>query len=454
MDKILDAKITAFLDQSRAAILADVDRLLRFDSTTGEPEEGAPFGRNVKDAIDAILDICAAHGLKTRNIDGMIGEAVYGSGEKSLGILAHVDIVPTGAGWSKPPLELTIEDGMLYGRGITDDKGPAVASIWALMAALDAGAEPNGKIVFLFGGDEEQGMRCVRRYLETEPAPDIAFSPDGGFPAIFCEKTLCHGTLSAPIPEGSALVGIRGGTRTNVVPNKASAVLSAKPSGLLPEGAGLEESEEGWVVTAHGTAAHASTPEKGDNAIVRLLDALTRLLPEGDPAIPEVARLHGLCSGSDGSGFGIACADETSGPLTFNLGVISGIGGNIVAQFDIRHPVFIDPEENLYERLPEAAEAAGYAASGISVSRGFCIPKEHGLVKTLMGIYNEINESADEPLAIGGGTYARLLPCAVAYGMLFEGDPETAHMADERISVESFMKATRIYANAIAELLR
>lgn len=452
MDKKLDAKISAFLEKNRQAMFRDIDRMLRINSVTGEPAPGEPYGQAINEALDTILDICAAHGLKTRNVAGSVGEAVYGSGEESLGIVTHVDIVPAGTGWTKPPHQLTEEGGMLYGRGVVDNKGPGVASLWALLAALDAGFVPNKRIVLLFGGDEESGMGCMKRYLQTEKAPDIAFTPDAGFPVIYCEKTICHGALQASIPPGSALKDIRGGTRTNVVPNQAEALLAVKPAEALPPGISVEQADTGWRVSAEGSAAHASTPEKGDNAIVRLLGALPGLLPAGDPAAILAKNLYNLCSASDGSGFGIACRDEASGPLTFNLGVIGAEGGKITAQFDIRHPADIDPEENIMRRLPAAAEAAGFKAGGINISRGFRIPKEHPLVSTLIHIYNDVTHSDEAPLAIGGGTYARTLPCAVAYGMLFEGDPESAHMADERISVESFMKATRIFAHAIAAL--
>lgn len=452
IDRQLDKKIISFLEENKANIYSDIDSLLRIESVNGEPEEGAPFGRNVRAAIERMLKICSLHGLKTRCIDGMIGEAVWGDGPESFGVLAHMDIVPVGGGWTKPPLALTVQDGMLYGRGMMDDKGPAVGALWALLAALHAGAEIGKRIVFLFGGDEEIGMRCLSRYLETEAPPDMAFSPDGAFPAIFCEKTLCRGTLSAYLPEGSALTDIRGGTRTNVVPNEAWASLSCMRDAPFPEGVSAEKNEDGYALRAVGKAAHASTPEAGDNAVVKLLRALELLLPEGDPALSVVHALHEACAPTDGSGFGIECSDDVSGPLTFNLGVIGLDVGRIAAQFDIRHPVYQDAERNLREVLPQASLAVGLEASCISVRKGFDIGRDHVLVRTLMDVYNEINESADEPLAIGGGTYARVLPCAVAYGILFEGDPETAHMADERIPAESFMKALRIYAHAFVEL--
>ena len=454
MDTQFDDKAVSFLESHKDEIFAEVDRLLRIDSVKGEPAEGAPLGAAVNEAIDAMLGICAAHGLKTRNLGGMVGEAAYGDGEESLGIVSHVDIVPTGSGWTKPPLALTREDGMLYGRGIVDDKGPGIAALWALLAALDAGAELKKRIVFIVGGNEESGMSCLERYLETEKAPDAAFTPDAGFPTIYYEKTIVRGALRAALSEGSALKSLRGGTRVNIVPDAAEAVLSAQPAGELPQRVSLEETGEGWLLRAAGTAAHASTPGKGDNANIRLLAALEALLPQGDPALGAVSGLRGLCEASDGSGFGIACSDGDGGPLTFNLGVLRTVGGTVFAEYDIRHPALIDPEENIFVRIPEAAGKAGWEACGALVDPGFRLPKDHPLIRTLTDIYNGVNGSSDEPEAIGGGTYARKLPCATAYGMLFRGDPETAHMADERISEESFLKAARIYAHAIAELCK
>ena len=55
-------------------------------------------------------------------------------------------------------------------------------------------------------------------------------------------------------------------------------------------------------------------------------------------------------------------------------------------------------------------------------------------------------------LAIGGGTYARHLKEGVAYGMLFPGELELEHQANESIDVANFVKAARIYAYAIVAL--
>jgi len=452
MNQQFDEKVTAFLETNKEKMFADMDRILRIDSVRGKPEPGMPVGRAVNEALDTTLALFAAHGMKTRNIDGIVGEAVYGDGEESLGIVFHVDIVPTGKGWTVPPLGLTRQGGMLYGRGVADDKGPGIASLWALLAALDAGAVLNKKVVFIIGGDEESGMSCVKRYLETENAPDVAFTPDADFPAIYYEKTIVRGELRAALPAGSVLTALRGGSRPNVVPDAAEALLAVKPEGTLPAGISLEKAGEGWLLRAEGRAAHASMPGKGDNAIVRLLAALETLLPKDDAALPAVTGLWRICQDSGGSGLGIACADEDGGPLTFNLGVIRTEGNEIIAVYDIRHPSAIDERENIEKRIPEAAEKAGWKASGAVVDKGFCLGRNHPLIRTLMGVYNGICGGDAQPLAIGGGTYARMLPCAAAFGILFEDDPQTIHMADECIPEVSFMKAARIYAHAITEL--
>lgn len=452
MNKQFDEKVTAFLESNKEHMFADVDRMLRIDSVKGEPEPGMAVGPAVNEALDTMLSICAAHGMKTRNLDGIVGEAVYGDGKESLGIIFHVDIVPTGSGWTKPPLALTREGGMLYGRGVADDKGPGVASLWALLAALNAGAVLNKKIVFIVGGNEESGMACIRRYLETEPAPDTAFTPDADFPAIYYEKTIVRGELKAVLPQGSVLKALRGGSRPNVVPDGAEALLAEKPQGALPAGVTLEKMSEGWLLKAAGRAAHASMPEKGDNAIIRLLSALEALLPKGDAALPAVAGLRKLCADNGGRAMGINCADEDGGPLTFNLGVVSTVGRNLVAVYDIRHPASIDEQEHVHQRIPEAAAKMGWEAYGAVVDKGFRLGKDHPLIQTLMRVYNDVCGGDEQPLAIGGGTYARSLPCAAAFGILFEDDPQTIHMADECIPEATFMKAARIYAHAIAEL--
>ena len=95
---------------------------------------------------------------------------------------------------------------------------------------------------------------------------------------------------------------------------------------------------------------------------------------------------------------------------------------------------------------------AGYALDPIHPSTPHHVPESSELVAKLMDVYNTISGENAKPFAIGGGTYARHLKEGVAYGMLFPGELELEHQANESIDVANFVKAARIYAYAIVAL--
>ncbi len=55
-------------------------------------------------------------------------------------------------------------------------------------------------------------------------------------------------------------------------------------------------------------------------------------------------------------------------------------------------------------------------------------------------------------MAIGGGTYAKVIPGGVGYGPGKPGTPELAHQANEAISVDDLLQLVRIYARALFAL--
>jgi succinyl-diaminopimelate desuccinylase len=58
-------------------------------------------------------------------------------------------------------------------------------------------------------------------------------------------------------------------------------------------------------------------------------------------------------------------------------------------------------------------------------------------------VYKEVTGHDEEPIAIGGGTYARAVPNAVAFGALLPGNVELAHQPNERISIEDVLLVAR-----------
>jgi succinyl-diaminopimelate desuccinylase len=80
------------------------------------------------------------------------------------------------------------------------------------------------------------------------------------------------------------------------------------------------------------------------------------------------------------------------------------------------------------------------------------MPKDSKLVQTLTRVYKKMTNDDTQAQTFGGGTYARALDNAVAFGPIFPGQANLAHKADEYIEIDNLMKNTQIMAQAIYEL--
>ena len=170
--------------------LKDLEELLKIDTVLVEQPEvkEAPFGYNLVKALDYMLKLGEKEGFITKNIDNVAGHIEYGEGEEIIGVLSHLDVVPTGEGWKYPPFEPVVEDGKIYARGALDDKGACIAALYALKALKENGVKLNKKVRLIYGTDEETGSRGIARYLQVEKMPDLGFSPDADYPIIYGEK--------------------------------------------------------------------------------------------------------------------------------------------------------------------------------------------------------------------------------------------------------------------------
>ena len=119
--------------------------------------------------------------------------------------------------------------------------------------------------------------------------------------------------------------------------------------------------------------------------------------------------------------------------------------------FDCRYPVFFD-DRTIASTVQKRLAPAGFVMAPCHASHPHHVPESSELVQKLMAVYNGITGEHAKPFAIGGGTYARHLKEGVAYGMLFPGDLELEHQANESIDLKHYVKAARIYAYAIMAL--
>ncbi len=395
--------------------------ILRIDSVQAPAENGKPFGPGAHDCLIYALDMMKKSGLTVKNVDGYCGWGEVGSGDL-FGILCHLDVVPVGKGWHYPPFGATEEDGRIYARGALDDKGPFMAAFFALERLLSEGLSPKKRIRFILGCNEESGWACMDRYKTTEEMPSLGFSPDADFPVINCEKGIVYHSITYPLPEG--LISIQAGERANMVPDEATAVLS-----------------DGTVLTEKGVSAHGSTPQKGDNALLKLLKKLVNKFDFAKEA-------YDAFSDPTGKNIGLDLTDEISGDLTHNLGTARTENGKVVFELDVRHPVTYRKEQItaiLTEKLTGAVKETFFHLP-------LYVPEDHPLVRALLKAYNEVTGQNAKPIVIGGGTYARVLPCGVAFGPCFPESSAGIHCPDEYLDVSDFEKTIDIYYRAIKSL--
>lgn len=449
------------------AMIQDLCRLLEFESVADRSEAGYLYGKAVAGALDYVLGLCESFGFRTKNADGRYGFAEIGEGDELIGILCHLDVVPAGKGWDYPPFAGTLtaeSDGSrrLYGRGTLDDKGPAIAAIYAMKDLLDSGMTLNRRIRIIFGQTEENGeWDDIAEYAACEELPDYGFTPDGDFPAIYAEKGLMVLKLTVPL-EGSGFISVHGGSAPNMVPDQCIAV-----------------TEAGTFETT-GKSTHGSAPWGGENAITKMMKHLIASEDEtaGTTGSVPFARIYmeTIGDGIYGERAGCAFEDEKSGKLTLNAGMIrveeaessegaeiggtgdscdSGSSGDSGAQLclylDIRYPVTFDGEQ-VAAAVRERMKSYGVASEMIHHMAPVYMDKKGPVMTKLLTAYQEFTGDDTEPLLIGGGTYARSMPNIIAFGPNFLGHPCPEHQENEYILVEDFLMLRKIYRRAL-ELL-
>lgn len=434
-----------------------LSRWVRCGSVKTEAENNAPFGRDVAKMLDLALEDCEKLGFKTKNVDYYAGHADLGEGsdEDALAILAHVDVVPVGSGWTKEPFGAEIAGDKMFGRGTIDDKGPAVAALFAMKAVDMLGLKLKRKVRLILGCDEESGWECMKYYKAHETMPKSGFTPDADFPVINIEKGMLGLSLKArQVDEGLNIIAIDAGERTNVIPGEARATLKNEKGleekialALKKHDIRAEYSVSGDEIglKVYGKGGHAAYPEKADNAIGRLLILLKELGAKG--AVLNLA--DRIKNEHDGKSLGIKLSDVQSGELTLNLGILKMKNSEIFATLDLRCPILANLDK-IVEVIRQGLSS--FEVSVNSKTEPHYVAESSELVSELLNAYHEETGLEKKALAIGGGTYAKALEEGVAFGMAFPGDVELAHQPDEFVELEKLKLAMRVYANAIIRL--
>ncbi len=464
--------IYQLVENFREDIIKHTQELIKIKSIEENGIPNKPFGEEVNKALEYVLKLSEDMGFDTLNLDGYAGHAEIGDGEETVGILVHLDVVPEGDGWIYPPFGGEIHNGKIYGRGATDDKGPAIAALFAMKTVKELGFPLKKKVRIIFGTNEETNWNCMKYYFSKMKVPDMAFTPDSDFPVIYAEKGILVLSLVKKLEnkcKGKVeIIEISGGNRPNMVPDYCRAILKITDDYIdtfsekfekykLDTNAKLNMKIGNNEITIHseGISAHGSTPQSGTNAISQLISFLA-LVMDGNCDSCNFIKVFNEKIGKEVNGQSIGCGfeDDVTGKLTLNVGIIQVNQDEAKLTLDIRHPVKITSEEVL-DGIRNALKNTGIEVTELDNMKPLYVPKDHPLVQTLMNVYSEeTGDITSQPITTGGGTYARSMKNAVAFGPAFPGQTDVAHQKDEFISIEHLIKITNIYAKAIYELAK
>lgn len=433
-----------FINNNIENMLADLKQLVSFNSVYAEDEK--PFGLQNRKVLDKALEIFENKGLSTKNLDYYCGYGQVGEGDKTIGILAHLDVVPAGEGWNSNPFEMIEKDGYVYGRGVTDDKGAVIAGLYAIKYLLDTGYKFKKKVRLIVGCNEESGSECIKYYVSKEGHIDYGFTPDADFPGIYGEKGMVGGLFTF---KSDKILDIKGGDASNVVCKKVAAKLKKDSfntdilSSFFKE-KGIEYSLEDNVLTVYGKAAHASTPDLGVNAINYMLVGLHKA-GINDEGIDSFVKYIGLDLHGESLGLEEVRDDVTNSSV--NIGLAFKEGDNISLSIDCRFPIKTTKEVVVpyFEKMENFKLIRAINPLYFDVNSPF--------INALNKAYQDVTGDYESKMqAIGGGTYAKSINNCIAFGPEFIGESPKIHDANESLSIESLKKATEIYIEAIKNL--
>lgn len=465
-----EKELQDFFSANRDEMISDVARLVNINSERMDPLENAPFGSGVACCMAEAESMLQGYGFDVKNYDGKVLVFDFGPDDRQLDIVAHLDVVTAGNGWTvTEPFSMKILDGKIYGRGTADDKGPAVCAMYAIRAMKELSIPLKHGLRMILGGAEETGGEDLDDYYEREKPARMSFSPDGDFPLVNIEKGILRYGFSSDAAVSEKLprvISIKGGTMINIVADEAQAVI---------EGISVQEAEDAvgrlssacknvlfsfsgddkrLRITAAGVTAHASTPQEGENAITALL-ALLEELPLSACALHDQIRyIASMFPHGDyyGEALGTAMEDERSGRSTYSLDIISLSDQGFSGRFDCRLSILAD-DENTTKVIADKLTAAGLQPEDGCIHPPHIVDENSKVVRGLMKAYREVTGEKDaKPIAIGGGSYLHGIENGVAFGCAVPGVDNHMHGPDEFMVINQMMKSCEIFAQAIINL--
>lgn len=452
--------IYEWIDEHQEAMIKDLMDIASIESVSQDDSIVKPFGQGCIDVLDAMLKKGEDADFKVHNYENYVGSITYDTGkEDTIGIWAHLDVVPAGENWATDPFTPVLKNGYLFGRGVSDDKSGAIGGFYIQKALRELNIPMKHNIQLFLGTNEETGMKDVEYYVSKYPSPKFSFVPDAGFPGVGGEFGRLRYILKSQQALSDDFLSLEAGSAFNIIPNKAKVILK-KDTKLqfqdLPESFDIQETDQGIEITAFGASCHAAHPEGGKNAIHILTKALVDLkgLCENDFKI--LSFINDVNQNCYGTYLGIDKIDDVSGQTVSSGTVLRYEKGYISLLNDCRFCV-TDSAKRLKESIEKKCQEHHFILEVSEESQPYYFDKNGIIFKTIQNVYHDFTGKDDEIKIIKGGTYAGMIPHAMATGISFDDNrPEGlleghggAHQPDEYLSVEGYVKGLKLFVTML-----
>lgn len=415
-----------------------LNRIMKINSVKSTPEKNAPFGLGPKLALDEAILLSKELGFKTKIINNAVGYAQLGDDDNNyIGIVGHLDVVAEGDDWDYPPFDLTLDNGIFYGRGILDNKGPIIANLYALYVLKKINYPLTKTVRIIFGTDEESGSADIPLYLEKENPPLYGYTPDCKYPAVYGERGMIRLEIETPITDNSlsSLTHFEGNFDRSAIPDTLKVTVNNKD------------------FLIKGKRAPSNAPELGENVITLFAKKMvSENLVTGNLRTFLIWLDNCLHNQHDGSGLKINYHDQESGDLSLTPFDLKFEENNIKLGLSIRYPVTMK-KEDLLRKLQNSL----LKSSTLHVIRELpatFFDKNHPMIASMTQVYEELTGLDGYPVTTTGATYARTMPNIVAFGPSFPGQKGIAHNKNEYMSQKDLLKNLEIYTYLLAELTK
>ncbi len=454
-------KLRAYIEENRSAMLRDLAALIEVPSVAQPGKDGLPYGAPCREALRRAEAIAHKLGFVTEIHDEAVMTVDWGEGQVNFCAMAHLDVVPAGEGWSTPPYALTVEADCIRGRGVTDDKGPAIAALYAMAAVRQLCPHlPFAPRVWL-GTAEEIGSGDLKHYLKKASMPRWVITPDAVDPIVIGECAKYRPAISAAWEKSDVLPRVtylQGGRVRNAIPAEAEAVVAGLTAAQVVELAGvwqkktevrfhLTDTAEGLAIRAEGRGAHIGKPWLGRNAQTALTGLLADL-PLGACGSTRAIRGLARCfpwNDPHGAALGLTVEDAVMGKCRINATTCTLDETGVTLQFDGRGGA-LATEENYARVIDRALTEAGFTVEKSEMDAAHFVDPNAEVVQVMCELYRTVRGIEPQVVSMVAGSYAHFVPGAIAVGRAAPGIDCRIHKSDEWLPLADFDRLVELLA--------